>query len=184
LEAAYGAAEDHLRLAHRLECEEWNARLFLGGGEAPSPTIAAAIDASATLLEMKCNACRTMRRIDLADVIWPKEPGAYPAGEIVLRTMQGRDRPQNQADFDRAVRSKSGARSYLLPEKGLRTQMTDDAIKRLFGGLNNRVGNLPSFRGEGQSGRFQGTSAARARQRRHQHPQQVVGALEAMARTG
>jgi hypothetical protein len=34
IEAAYGAAEDYLRLAHRLECEEWNARLFLGGDDA------------------------------------------------------------------------------------------------------------------------------------------------------
>jgi hypothetical protein len=72
VQAAYSAAEEHLRLAHRLECEEWNARLFLGGDETPSPTIAAAIDASASLLEVKCNACRTTSRIDLADVIWPR----------------------------------------------------------------------------------------------------------------
>jgi hypothetical protein len=42
VEAAHEAAEEHLWLAHRLECEEWNARLFLGGEDAPSPTILAA----------------------------------------------------------------------------------------------------------------------------------------------
>lgn len=70
---AYAVADDHLRLAHRLSCEEWNARLFLGGDDAPSPTIAAAIEASATLLEVKCNACGTVRRVDLAEVIWPRQ---------------------------------------------------------------------------------------------------------------
>jgi hypothetical protein len=40
LEAAQSAAEEFLRLAHRLQCEEWNARQFLGGDEAPSPAIA------------------------------------------------------------------------------------------------------------------------------------------------
>lgn len=43
IEAVLGAAEECLRLAHRLECEEWNARLFLGGDEAPSPAVADAI---------------------------------------------------------------------------------------------------------------------------------------------
>jgi hypothetical protein len=59
--------------AHRLECEKWNARLFLGGEDAPSPTILAAIDARASLLEVQCAACRTTRRIDLSQVIWPRK---------------------------------------------------------------------------------------------------------------
>jgi hypothetical protein len=73
VEAAYGAAREHLRSAHRLQCEEWNARLFLGGDEAPSPAIADAIDAGATLLEVKCNACRSTRQVDLRHVIWPRK---------------------------------------------------------------------------------------------------------------
>lgn len=73
VEAAYGTAEEHLRLAHRLECEEWNARLFLGGEDTPSPTILAAIDAGASPLEVKCAACRTTRRVNLRDVIWPRK---------------------------------------------------------------------------------------------------------------
>ncbi|OJV01028.1 MAG: hypothetical protein BGO16_16635 [Nitrobacter sp. 62-23] len=72
VDAAYAAAKDQLRLAHRLECEEWNARLFLGGDEAPSPALADAIDAGATLLKVKCNACRATRRVDLTHVIWPR----------------------------------------------------------------------------------------------------------------
>lgn len=70
---AYATADEYLRLAGRLNCEEWNARLFLGGDETPSPVIAAAIDASASLLEVKCSACRTVRRIDLTEVIWPRK---------------------------------------------------------------------------------------------------------------
>lgn len=73
VEAAYVTAGERLRLAHRLECEEWNARLFLGGGDAPSPAIADAIDAGATRLEVKCNACGATRQVDLGLVIWPRK---------------------------------------------------------------------------------------------------------------
>jgi hypothetical protein len=73
IEAVHRAAEDHLRVAHRLECEEWNARLFLGGDESPSPAIDDAIDAGATILEVKCNACRGTRQVDLSHVIWPRK---------------------------------------------------------------------------------------------------------------
>ena len=35
---AYRIADEHLRLAHQLACEEWNTRRFIGGDA--SPTIA------------------------------------------------------------------------------------------------------------------------------------------------
>jgi hypothetical protein len=35
--------------------------------------IASAIDAAATLLEVKCNSCRMTRQINLLDVIWPRK---------------------------------------------------------------------------------------------------------------
>ena len=40
---AFAVADAHLDTAHRLACEEWNARQFIGGDAAPSPTIADAI---------------------------------------------------------------------------------------------------------------------------------------------
>jgi len=71
--AAYAAADEHLRLAHRIACEEWNARLWLGGDIEPSPQIQHAIDAGCTLLEVRCGQCRAIRRIDLGEVIWPRD---------------------------------------------------------------------------------------------------------------
>lgn len=45
------------RQAHQLACEEWNARQFIGGPAAPSPTIAQAIDGSCEMLEVECRQC-------------------------------------------------------------------------------------------------------------------------------
>lgn len=73
VDSAYRAAEEHLRLAHRLSCEEWNARQFIGGDAAPSPVIAHAIDAGYDLLEVKCKRCGHESLVDLALVIWPRE---------------------------------------------------------------------------------------------------------------
>lgn len=72
-ESAYAAAAEHLAMAHRYACEEWNARQFIGGDAAPSPRIRHAIDAGCTLLEVRCGQCCTTRRIDLSEVIWPRE---------------------------------------------------------------------------------------------------------------
>lgn len=43
-EAAYAAADWQLADAHRFDCLAWSARLFIGGPDAPSPTIAAGAD--------------------------------------------------------------------------------------------------------------------------------------------
>lgn len=62
-----------MRRANRMECDAWNARIFLGGEEEPSPTIAEAINAGAELLEVKCPRCGHADRVDLTEVIWPRE---------------------------------------------------------------------------------------------------------------
>jgi hypothetical protein len=72
-EGAYAAAAEHLAMAHRYACEEWNARQFLGGGAELSPQIQHAIDAGCTLLEVQCGQCRDTRRINLQDVIWSRD---------------------------------------------------------------------------------------------------------------
>lgn len=73
IEAAHAAADSYRRLAFRKECEEWNARLFLGGDIDPSPRICDALTAHASLLEVKCGGCRQTRQINLQDVIWPRK---------------------------------------------------------------------------------------------------------------
>jgi hypothetical protein len=70
---AYRVAEEHLRLAHRLSCLEWNARQFIGGPADPSPAIADAIGAGFDLLEVKCWRCGHESVVDLALVIWPRQ---------------------------------------------------------------------------------------------------------------
>lgn len=59
--------------AHLLACEEWNARLFLGGDEYPSPQIQHAIDCGCSLLEVRCPHCRATRHVNLIEVIWPRD---------------------------------------------------------------------------------------------------------------
>lgn len=72
MDSAYATAGDYLRLAHRLACEEWNARQFIGGPAEPSPTIAEALDAGRELLEVRCMRCGHSDRVDLRDVVWPR----------------------------------------------------------------------------------------------------------------
>ncbi|MBB4398767.1 hypothetical protein [Bradyrhizobium sp. ERR14] len=71
-------------VAHRLACEEWNARRFLGGEANPSPTIAAAIQAGFTLLEVKCGACRHFERVSLPDLVWPREKPIHSLGRVLF----------------------------------------------------------------------------------------------------
>jgi hypothetical protein len=81
--AAYAAADDHLRLAHRTACEEWNARQFLGGDAEPSPPIQHAIDAGCTLLEVRCPQCRATRFINLVEVIWPRDKPVHTLRRVL-----------------------------------------------------------------------------------------------------
>jgi hypothetical protein len=83
--AAHDAADRQLAEAHRLDCELWSARQFLGGPDEPSPTIAAALQGGHELLEVQCRHCNHTQLVDLALVIWPRTAGAYAAAYPVLR---------------------------------------------------------------------------------------------------
>jgi hypothetical protein len=72
-EAAHAAADRALAVAHRLDCELWSARLFLGGPDQPSPRIADAIHGDFPMLEVQCRHCNHVQTVDLAEVIWPRE---------------------------------------------------------------------------------------------------------------
>ncbi len=82
--AAYHAAELQLQLAHRLSCEEWSARQFIGGDAAPSPTIAVAILGGCDLLDVQCTRCGRAETVDLTQLIWPRDNAIHTL-ERVLR---------------------------------------------------------------------------------------------------
>jgi len=71
-EAAGKAADLALAEVHRLECEIWSTRLFLGGNDEPSPSIADALHGGYELLEVQCRHCNHTQMVDLALVIWPR----------------------------------------------------------------------------------------------------------------
>lgn len=60
------------RVAHRLACEEWNIRQFIGADASPSPSIEAAIAAGFELLEVACKRCGRSELVDLVLVVWPR----------------------------------------------------------------------------------------------------------------
>ena len=70
---AFTVADAHFATAHRLACEEWNARQFIGGDAAPSPTIADAIHGGCELLEVRCKKCGHGDSVNLSDVVWPRD---------------------------------------------------------------------------------------------------------------
>jgi hypothetical protein len=72
LPAAFSAADEQFRQAHRMTCEEWNARQFIGGPADPSPTIADAIHAGIEMLEVRCKRCGHADLVDLMLVVWPR----------------------------------------------------------------------------------------------------------------
>lgn len=66
-----GRAMDAYAVAHRLACEEWTVRQFIGGPADPSPTIGAAIDAGCTQLSVECRTCAHRCDVNLREIIWP-----------------------------------------------------------------------------------------------------------------
>lgn len=66
-------AMDAYVVAHRLACEEWTIRQFIGGPADPSPTIGMALDAGWTMLKVECRACGHSCGVNLRDVIWPRK---------------------------------------------------------------------------------------------------------------
>jgi hypothetical protein len=70
---AYEAADRALAKAHRLHCLAWSARLFIGGPDQPSPSIADALHGGVELLEVQCRYCNHGDIIDLSLVVWPRD---------------------------------------------------------------------------------------------------------------
>jgi hypothetical protein len=73
VEDVLSSADDLLRRAHFLSCEEWNARQFIGGPADPSPTIADAIHGGVEMLEVRCKRCGYCDLVDLTLVVWPRD---------------------------------------------------------------------------------------------------------------
>ena len=69
---ARGEANEKFRKADQLECNAWNAIMFCGGPAQPSPTIETALNAGYDLLEVRCNRCGRMSRVDLNEVRRPR----------------------------------------------------------------------------------------------------------------
>jgi hypothetical protein len=66
-----GRVDEAYRAAHRLACQEWSVRQFIGGPAEPSPRIADAIAGGCELLEVRCRRCSHESLIDLTEVVWP-----------------------------------------------------------------------------------------------------------------
>jgi hypothetical protein len=64
--------EGRIRRADRLECDAWNALLFLGILGDQSPTIAQAINAGCDRLEVRCDRCARIERVDIGAL--PRSP--------------------------------------------------------------------------------------------------------------
>lgn len=84
VDEAYRVADEHRRMADRLTCEEWTARMFIGGDLGPSPTLQAAIDCGCVMLRVECRACSHADKVDLREVVWPREKQVHTL-ERVLR---------------------------------------------------------------------------------------------------
>lgn len=97
-EVAHAAADRALARAHALDCEAWTALQFIGGDEAPSPSIADAIHGGYELLEVQCSHCRHGQLVDLTLVIWPREKPIHSLRKVLycapcLRTAGKKRRP-------------------------------------------------------------------------------------------
>ena len=82
--AAHAAADRAQRQAHRLDCEVWSTRQFIGGDLVPSPTIADAIHGGCELLEAQCKRCNHSEFVDLTLVIWPREKQVHTLKRVLF----------------------------------------------------------------------------------------------------
>lgn len=97
---AHVVADEYRRMAHRLDCQEWSVRQFIGGDVEPSPTIAAAIDAGYILLRVECRACGHGDRINLAEVIWPREKPVHTLTKaLVCKRCQREGEPKRRPNL-------------------------------------------------------------------------------------
>ena len=101
------------RIAHRLACEEWNARQFIGGPAEPSPTLHQAIFAGCVQIEVKCKRCNHESLVNLTEVMWPpREADPHAAGCRVASAVEISVRDQRstwwRCDYRTAEKSRSG----------------------------------------------------------------------------
>lgn len=89
---------DAYAAAHRVACEEWTVRQFIGGPAEPSPQIGAAISAGCTTLQVQCRACLHSCDVNLKEVIWPE---TKPVHTLPLRCARcGARRPNMISLYD------------------------------------------------------------------------------------
>jgi hypothetical protein len=100
-EAAYAAADRQLADGHRFDCLAWSARLFIGGPDEPSPTIAEALHGGVPLLEAQCRHCSHGEPGDLALVVWPRDRQIHTLQRALLPTLSGRVRQETTAGAGR-----------------------------------------------------------------------------------
>jgi hypothetical protein len=100
LKDAIAVAEAHRVAAWALSCEEWNIRQFIGGDAAPSPAIADALSAGYELIEVRCKRCGHEDRIDLTEVVWPREKPVHSLGRaLACKPCQQNGRPKQRPDL-------------------------------------------------------------------------------------
>lgn len=68
----HAEADAKRREAFRLDCDAWNALMFVGGPSQPSPTIEVAIFAGYDKLEVRCNRCSRVDVVNLKDIRRPR----------------------------------------------------------------------------------------------------------------
>jgi hypothetical protein len=99
-DAAHAAADRQLRDAHKLDCDAWSTRQFIGGDLTPSPSIADALHGGRELLEVRCKRCGHEDRVDLALVVWPREKPVHSLGKALeCRPCKRDGRPKQRPEL-------------------------------------------------------------------------------------
>lgn len=93
-------ATEAYRVAHRLYCEEWTLRQFIGGEVDPSPLIGSCIEAGCTLLRVECRACAHSRDVDLNDVVWPRDKQVHTLAKALKCANCNTHRPNLVGIYD------------------------------------------------------------------------------------
>lgn len=91
---------DAYNIAHRLYCEEWTLRQFIGGEVDPSPLIGSAILAGCTQLKVECRSCGHSRDVDLNDVIWPRDKQVHTLAKALRCASCSAHRPNLVGLYD------------------------------------------------------------------------------------
>jgi hypothetical protein len=94
-----GRVEEAYRAAHRLACEEWSVRQFIGGPAEPSPRIVDAIAGGCELLEVRCRRCSHESLIDLTEVVWPREKPVHTLANVLRCQACKDERKKPQPDL-------------------------------------------------------------------------------------